>query len=43
MMPVLQIHLENIVLASGVVLKMNFYGNMRMFKLHYTYFVLACF
>jgi len=43
MMSVLQIHLENISVPSGVVLKTNFYCNMRMLKLLNTYFILVCF
>ena len=43
MMYILQIVLENILVASGVVIKMKFYYNMHIFELHNTYFLLACF
>ena len=43
MMWILQIHLENISVASGVASQTNFYYNTRMLKLHDTYFLLAWF
>jgi len=38
----LQTHLGNILVASGVDLKTNFYCDMRMLKLHNTYFLFDC-